>query len=282
MFMTEAARGCSRGCTYCVMRRSTNGGMRIVPREAIIAGIPEGARKVGLVGAAVTDHPDIAAIVRDVVDGGREVGISLAARRQAHRRAGRAARPRRLPDADRRGRRRERAHAPRDRAFDPGRPPDPLGRSYAAMHRLKTLKVYMMLGVPSETDADVDELVALSKELAAIASAHRLWPRAVRRQAQHPARRHRVRRDRRRRGPTRAPPQGPARGRPRCQGRGPRDLRALGVGRVHDRAGRVECRSRRDGCLSRGRRLRGLQEGVRGARRRAHRPARPRAVGHRS
>ena len=33
MFMTEAARGCSRGCTYCVMRRSTNGGMRIVPRD---------------------------------------------------------------------------------------------------------------------------------------------------------------------------------------------------------------------------------------------------------
>jgi len=35
-------------------------------------------------------------------------------------------------------------------------------------HGLKTLKVYMMLGVPSETDDDVDELVALSKELAAI------------------------------------------------------------------------------------------------------------------
>ncbi|HEY5934779.1 MAG TPA: radical SAM protein, partial [Kofleriaceae bacterium] len=39
---------------------------------------------------------------------------------------------------------------------------------YAAAHRLHTLKVYMMLGVPSETDADVDELVQLSRELAAI------------------------------------------------------------------------------------------------------------------
>src|ERR1700733_5257024 len=72
MFMTEAARGCSRGCTYCVMRRSTNGGMRVVARETIIAGIPAAARRVGLVGAAVTDHPEIAAIVRDVVDAGRE------------------------------------------------------------------------------------------------------------------------------------------------------------------------------------------------------------------
>ena len=33
------------------MRRSTNGGMRVVPRETIIAGIPADARKVGLVGA---------------------------------------------------------------------------------------------------------------------------------------------------------------------------------------------------------------------------------------
>ncbi|HET9621205.1 MAG TPA: radical SAM protein, partial [Kofleriaceae bacterium] len=38
----------------------------------------------------------------------------------------------------------------------------------AATHRLHTLKIYMMLGVPSETDADVDELIAFSKELAAI------------------------------------------------------------------------------------------------------------------
>src|SRR5258706_865891 len=38
----------------------------------------------------------------------------------------------------------------------------------ARAHRLHTLKVYMMLGVPEETDADVDELVELSKALAAI------------------------------------------------------------------------------------------------------------------
>jgi radical SAM superfamily enzyme YgiQ (UPF0313 family) len=38
----------------------------------------------------------------------------------------------------------------------------------ANAHRLTTLKVYMMLGVPSETDADVDELVELSKDLAKI------------------------------------------------------------------------------------------------------------------
>jgi len=167
MFMTEAARGCSRGCTYCVMRRSTNGGMRIVPREAIIAGIPDGTRRVGLVGAAVTDHPDIIGIVRDVVDGEREVGISsLRADKLTHELVGLLARGgyRTLTvAADGASERMRRVVERSTRASDLIR-----SAEFAAAHRLHTLKVYMMLGVPSETDDDVDELVALSKELAAI------------------------------------------------------------------------------------------------------------------
>ncbi len=167
MFMTEAARGCSRGCTYCVMRRSTNGGMRIVPRDKIIAGIPEHARRVGLVGAAVTDHPDIAAIVRDVVDGGREVGISsLRADKLTDELVGLLARGgyRTLTVAG------DGASERMRRVIERSTKAEHLIQSarFAAAHRLHTLKVYMMLGVPSETDADVDELVQLSRELAAI------------------------------------------------------------------------------------------------------------------
>src|SRR5204863_9142149 len=76
MFLIEPERGCHRGCTYCVMRRSTNGGMRLVPPERVLSRIPEHARRVGLVGAAVTDHPQLTTILRGIVDGGREVGIS--------------------------------------------------------------------------------------------------------------------------------------------------------------------------------------------------------------
>ena len=167
MFMTEAARGCSRGCTYCVMRRSTNGGMRIVPRAQIIAGIPAAARRVGLVGAAVTDHPEIAAIVRDVVDGGREVGISsLRADKLDDELVGLLARGgyRTLTVAA------DGASERMRRVVERSTQAKHLIRSaeLAAAHRLHTLKVYMMLGVPGETDADVDELVAFSKELAQI------------------------------------------------------------------------------------------------------------------
>src|SRR5207237_8361924 len=76
MFLIETERGCSRGCTYCVMRRSTNGGMRVVPMERLLSLIPEDAEKVGLVGAAVSDHPDIVAIVEALVARGAGVGLS--------------------------------------------------------------------------------------------------------------------------------------------------------------------------------------------------------------
>ncbi|MGN6104527.1 MAG: B12-binding domain-containing radical SAM protein [Kofleriaceae bacterium] len=166
MFMTEAVRGCSRGCTYCVMRRSTNNGMRIVERETIIRGIPADARRVGLVGAAVTDHPDLAAIVRDVVSGERQVGISsLRADKLTDELVGLLARGgyRTLTVAA------DGASERMRRVVERSTRAEHLIRSaeLAARHRLHTLKVYMMLGVPSETDADVDELVQLSRELAA-------------------------------------------------------------------------------------------------------------------
>ena len=164
MFLTEAARGCSRGCTYCVMRRSTNGGMRIVPTAAVLAGIPEHARRVGLVGAAVTDHPDIRAIVRGVVDGGREVGISsLRADKLDDELVGLLARGgyRTLTVAadgvsERMRRVVERSTQERHLLRT---------AELAARHKLATVKIYMMVGVPTETDDDIDELVRFSGEL---------------------------------------------------------------------------------------------------------------------
>ena len=76
MFLIEPERGCSRGCTYCVMRRSTNGGMRTVSRSASSSCIPATAKRVGLVGAAVTDHPRLPDILRARRRRRQQVGIS--------------------------------------------------------------------------------------------------------------------------------------------------------------------------------------------------------------
>jgi radical SAM superfamily enzyme YgiQ (UPF0313 family) len=164
MYLTEAARGCSRGCTYCVMRRSTNGGMRPIDPARILGGIPEAAKRVGLVGAAVTDHPKIAEIVRGVVDGGRQVGISsLRADRLNDELVGLLAKGgyRTLTVAGDGASERIRVLIER-RTYERHLL---AAAALAKKHGMTTLKVYMMVGVPSETDADIDELVRFAEEL---------------------------------------------------------------------------------------------------------------------
>jgi radical SAM superfamily enzyme YgiQ (UPF0313 family) len=167
MFLMEAERGCSRGCTYCVMRRTTNGGMRVVSAERLLSLVPADARRVGLVGAAVSDHPDIVAVVSSLAERGCEVGLS-------------SLRPDRLNDAfvgalkaagyrtlttamdgasdrmrevlDRRARTRHLEQA----------------AELCRAHRIPRLKLYLMLGVPGETDADIDECAAFVSGLSRV------------------------------------------------------------------------------------------------------------------
>jgi radical SAM superfamily enzyme YgiQ (UPF0313 family) len=167
MFLIEAERGCSRGCTYCVMRRSTNGGMRIVPKETILERIPADARKVGLVGAAVSDHPRIVEIVRTLAERGLHVGLS-------------SLRPDRLKE--------ELVEAlklagyktlttaldgPSERLRDlierRGREPHYLqAAERARKYGMDCLKLYLMVGLPGETDDDIDECVRFVTELSRI------------------------------------------------------------------------------------------------------------------
>jgi radical SAM superfamily enzyme YgiQ (UPF0313 family) len=167
MFLIEPERGCSRACTYCVMRRSTNGGMRKVAPDVVLDAIPEHARRVGLVGAAVTDHPKIAEIVRRLVDSGRQIGISsLRADRLTDELVGLLARGgyRTLTTASDGTSERMREVIQRKtkekhlvRAAE-----------LARAHGMRGLKLYEMVGVPGETDDDIDELVRFGRELSKI------------------------------------------------------------------------------------------------------------------
>jgi radical SAM superfamily enzyme YgiQ (UPF0313 family) len=169
MFLVETERGCSRGCTYCVMRRSTNGGMRIVPSEVVLETIPRDVRRVGLVGAAVSDHPKIVAIVNALADRGCHVGLS-------------SLRPDRLATHEdfvaalaRVGYRTlttamdgtsERVREGLDRR---ARPKHLLRcAELARKHGMHRLKLYLMVGTPGETEADVDECIAFVTELSRI------------------------------------------------------------------------------------------------------------------
>jgi radical SAM superfamily enzyme YgiQ (UPF0313 family) len=167
MFLLEAERGCSRTCTYCVMRRGTQGGMRKVPKEVILGAIPEGASKVGLVGAAVSDHPQIVEVVNELADLGKQVGLSslrpdrlklpfvTALKRAGYRTLTTAldgASERLRETIERRGR------VPHYEALC----------DHARAVGMQRVKLYLMLGLPGETDADVDECVEFVSKLSHI------------------------------------------------------------------------------------------------------------------
>jgi radical SAM superfamily enzyme YgiQ (UPF0313 family) len=167
MFLIEPERGCSRGCTYCVMRRTTNGGMRTVPPERVLELVPEGATRVGLVGAAVTDHPRVVELVRTIAESGREVGISSL---RADRLTSELVAALKLGGARSLTTAADGASERMRKAIDRKTPTEALFRAahLAREHGLAHLKLYVMCGIPGETMADIDELAALGRELSAI------------------------------------------------------------------------------------------------------------------
>lgn len=168
MFLIEPERGCSRGCTFCVMRGESTGGMRLFDPDVALPMIPEHAKRVGLVGAAVTDHPKLESLVDAIVSTGRGVGISSL-------RADRLT-PRLLDNLSRGGYRqitvasdgiseRQRLALKRKITADDLRG---AARMVGEHQALRGLKVYQMIGAPGENEDDVDELIEMSRELASL------------------------------------------------------------------------------------------------------------------
>ena len=167
MFLIEAVRGCSRRCQYCVMRGHRGRGMRIVPAERILDRVPDGATRIGLVGASVSDHPQIVEVVRSLADRGKQVGLSslrperlTAPFMDALRAAGYRTITTAMDGAS------ERLRASLERNTTAEHLRRATGEVRAA--GLTRMKLYLMVGLPGETRDDLDECADLLRELSAV------------------------------------------------------------------------------------------------------------------
>jgi radical SAM superfamily enzyme YgiQ (UPF0313 family) len=78
MFLIEAGRACGRGCRFCAAGHVYRP-VRFFPLETIVETIrnnPFQTKRIGLVGSALSDYPDLPELCRQLVADGYELGLS--------------------------------------------------------------------------------------------------------------------------------------------------------------------------------------------------------------
>lgn len=166
MFLVEAARGCPRRCAFCVMG-GRGRSFRSIDPEKVLECVPERARRVGVVGTALTDHPRIKEILSGLLERGCQVSLSsLRADRLDEEllsllvRGGAQTLTIAADGASERLRKEVRKQvtaASLIRAAELG-----------AAAGIRAVKLYAMVGLPGETEEDITELAELALEISRI------------------------------------------------------------------------------------------------------------------
>lgn len=161
-YLIETERGCPRGCRFCMVS-SAYSPMRVRDADKILKQAWEGLhqrRRVGLVGPAVTDHPQIGEILAGLNKMNAEIAISslridrltedvireLAKGKVQTITIAPEAGSQRLRDIVNKGITEEDVLTLADRL---------------AAYRFNQLKMYFIIGLPTETDKDIEEIVRL-------------------------------------------------------------------------------------------------------------------------
>lgn len=162
MFIVEVARGCGRHCRFCMagycFRKPRNRKLDLLLQD--IRQRPAQTAKVGLMGAAVSDYPEMKKLT--TILAGEHVPFSCASLRadsldlplvHALAKSGQ----RTMTVAPEAGSIRMRA------AINKGIMEEHINQAmeYAARVGMPNIKLYFMIGLPGEADEDIDEMIAL-------------------------------------------------------------------------------------------------------------------------
>ncbi len=168
MYLIEVQRGCKWGCRFCLVNCAYKP-MRVHTLKSLIDQAKEGMnyrKRLGLVGPAVTDHPQIEELVSQLQNTGAEISVSsLRIRPLPSTVLGEVAKETTTvalaPEA---GSQRLRNY------IHKGINEDDIFKAVNKVARqgVKQLKLYFMIGLPTETDEDINEMVNLVLKCKAI------------------------------------------------------------------------------------------------------------------
>lgn len=166
MYLVEVNRGCPHLCRFCAAGH-VYAPPRFRPARDIIEAVDRGLAlkgKIGLVGTAVSDHPDLADLCRHIVARGAAVGVgSLRVDRITGEmldllKAGRVETVALAPEAG--------SQRLRDLVRKDITDADILAAARLLLEKdILNLRLYFMVGLPTEEEEDIDAIIGLAKKI---------------------------------------------------------------------------------------------------------------------
>ena len=168
LYLIEVERGCGWGCNFCLVSNAFHPA-RFRSLDVLLAQAETGLqyrKRIGLVGPAVTDHPDINELVSGIMNMGAQLSVSslrikplsdtvLSAVAHGTRTVALA------PEAGS-----ERLQRVIGKGFTEDDVLESVGK--VARQGFRQLKLYFMIGLPTETDWDIEEAIRLTLKCKAI------------------------------------------------------------------------------------------------------------------